>query len=141
LENKFALLEVCHKIRFTNRPRMNKRKSLATYLNLFLAIAVAASLPGCAAQTKEVLLTSSGFQARTPSTPKQQAIYNSMTPDKLEHGTYKGKSIYAYADKKKGVVYIGGETAYQQAVARYKLEVSEKQREESAAEAFGVNLY
>jgi hypothetical protein len=121
---------------------MNKRKSLGTYLNLFLAIAMVASLSGCATQTsQEALLTSAGFQARTPSTPKQQAIYHSMTPDKLEHGTYKGKSVYAYADKKKGVVYVGSEAAYQRAAAQYKLEVAEKQREESAAEAFGVNLY
>jgi hypothetical protein len=120
---------------------MNKRKSLSTYLHLFLAIAVVAILSGCATQTNEALLTSAGFQARRPSTPKQQAIYNSMPPDKLEHGTYKGKSVYAYADKKKGVVYVGGEAAYQRAAGQYKLEVAEKQREESAADAFGVNLY
>ena len=56
-----------------------------------------------------------------------------MTPYKLEHGTYNGKSVYAYADKKRGVVYIGGQAAYQRAAAQYK-------REESSAEAFSVNL-
>ena len=118
---------------------MNKRQSLSTYLNLFLAIVGVASIFGCVSQT-EALLTSAGFQARTPSTAKQQAIYNGMPPDKLEHGIYKGKSIYAYANKKKGVVYVGGEAAYQRAAAQYKLDVVESQMEESAAEAFGVNL-
>jgi hypothetical protein len=120
---------------------MHKRQTLATYLGLFLAIATLASFPSCVSQTKEDFLASAGFQAKTPATPKQQAIYNSMTPGKLEHWTYNGRSIYAYADKKKGVVYIGGEAAYQRAVAQYKLEAAEKQREESAAKAFGVNLY
>ena len=44
------------------------------------------------------------------------AMYNQMTPYKLERNTFKGKALYSYADKQKGVAYIGGEKAYQ----RYK---------------------
>jgi hypothetical protein len=40
-----------------------------------------------------------------------------MTPYKLERNTSIGKALYAYADKQKGVVYIGGDEEYQ----RYKL--------------------
>jgi hypothetical protein len=119
---------------------MNKRKSFGAYLNLFLAIAAVASLSGCAGTYTESLLSAAGFKERTPSTPKEQAIYNSMTPYKLEHATYNGKSIYVYADKKKGVVYIGGEAAYQRAAAQHKLEVTETQMEESVEEAFSVHL-
>jgi len=43
-------------------------------------------------------------------------MYNQMTPYKLERNTFKGKALYSYADKQKGVAYIGGEKAYQ----RYK---------------------
>ena len=43
-------------------------------------------------------------------------MYKLMTPYKLERNTFKGKALYSYADKQKGVVYIGEEKAYQ----RYK---------------------
>lgn len=119
---------------------MNKRKSLGTYLNLFLAIAAVTSLSGCAGTYTESVLSTAGFIERTPSTPKQQAIYNSLTPYKLEHATYNGKSVYLYADKKKGVVYIGGEAAYQRAAAQHKQEATETQMTESAEEAFSVHL-
>jgi len=124
---------------------MKYKSKVVSYglLNLFLAIAEVGSLSGCAGtqgQYQESLLSAAGFKEITPSTPKQQAFYHSITPYKLEHDTYKGKSIYAYADKKKGVVYIGGEAAYQRAAAQQKLEVTETQMYESAAEAFGVDV-
>ena len=31
-----------------------------------------------------------------------------MTPYKVERNTFKGKALYSYADKQKGVAYIGG---------------------------------
>ena len=40
-------------------------------------------------------------------------MYNQMTPYKLERNTFKGKALYSYADKQKGVAYIGGDKAYQ----------------------------
>jgi hypothetical protein len=43
-------------------------------------------------------------------------MYNQMTPYKLERNTFEGKALYSYADKQKGVAYIGGDKAYQ----RYK---------------------
>src|SRR5258707_12701794 len=89
---------------------MNKRESLGIYLSLFLIIAVA-GFSGCAgtqAQNKESLLSSAGFYTRTPSTQTQWATYKLMTPYKLERNTFNGKALYTYADKQKGVVYIGG---------------------------------
>jgi len=43
-------------------------------------------------------------------------MYDQMTPYKLERNTPKGKALYTYADKQKGIVYIGGDKAYE----RYK---------------------
>ena len=121
---------------------MEYKQKVVSYglLNLFLAIAAVASLSGCAGTYTESALSMAGFIERTPSTPKQQAIYNSLTPYKLEHATYNGKSIYLYADKKRGVVYIGGEAAYQRAAAQHEQEVIETQMTESAEEAFSVHL-
>src|SRR5260370_19835117 len=98
---------------------MNKRESLGIYLSLFLIIAVVAGISGCAgtqAQNKESLLSSAGFYTRTPSTQTQWATYKLMTPYKLERNTFNGKALYTYADKQKGVVYIGGDETY----PRYK---------------------
>jgi hypothetical protein len=98
---------------------MNKRETLGIHLSLFLIIAVLAGFSGCAGtqvQHKESLLAAAGFRTRTPSTQDQWAMYNQMTPYKLERNTFNGKALYSYADKQQGVVYIGGEKAYQ----RYK---------------------
>jgi hypothetical protein len=94
----------------------NKRESLGINLGLFLIIAVVIGFSGCAgtqAQNKESLLSAAGFRVRIPSTQEQWAKYNQMTPDKLERNTSNGKTLYTYADKQKGVVYIGGDKAYQ----------------------------
>jgi hypothetical protein len=55
-----------------------------------------------------------------------------MTPYKLERNTFNGKTLYTYVDKQKGVVYIGGDKAYerykelgiQQSLAEKELEAS-----------------
>jgi uncharacterized membrane protein len=98
---------------------MNKRESLGIYPRFFLVIAVVAGFSACAGtqvQNKESVLSAAGFRTRTPSTQEQWAMFNRMTPYKLERNTFKGKALYTYADKQKGVVYIGGDKAYQ----RYK---------------------
>jgi hypothetical protein len=94
---------------------MNKRE----LLGLFLIIAVVPGFSGCAGtqvQNKESMLSSAGFRTLTPSTQKQWAMYSRMTPYQLERNTFKGKALYTYVDKQKGIVYIGGDNAYQ----RYK---------------------
>jgi hypothetical protein len=95
------------------------------------ALALLALSVGCASyqvRTTESLLSEAGFQMRTPSTPTQLAMYNQMTPDKLERNTFKGKALYSYADKQKGVAYIGGDKAYQRykqlAARQYQMEAA-----------------
>jgi hypothetical protein len=89
------------------------------YLALFLIIAVVAGFSACAGtqvQNKESLLSAAGFRTRTPSTQEQWDMFNRMTPYKFERNAFKGKALYTYSDTQKGVVYIGGDKAYQ----RYK---------------------
>jgi hypothetical protein len=114
---------------------MNNRESLTIYLSVFLIFAVVAGFSGCAGtqvQNKESMLSAAGFQTRIPSTQAQRALYNRMTPDKLERNTFQGRALYTYADKQKGLVYIGGDKAYQ----RYRqlaLQQSAAQNEIEAA--------
>jgi hypothetical protein len=97
-----------------------------------------AGFAGCAsydAQNKESLLTAAGFRTRTPATAKQQAMFNRMTPYKLERRIRNGKVLYAFADKQQNVVYIGGESEYQ----RYKQLALQKSIAEDQLEAAQIN--
>ncbi len=92
-------------------------KPLSTSVTILLLLVAVAAFEGCAslgASNKESLLSAAGFRTRTPSTPKRQALYSQLAPYKLERRTKNGKVLYTYADKQKGIVYIGGETEYQQ---------------------------
>jgi hypothetical protein len=129
---------------------MNKKESLGVYLRLFLIIAVVAGFSACAGtqvQNKESVLSAAGFRIRTPSTQEQWAMFNRMTPYKLERNTVKGKALYTYADKQKGVVYIGGDKAYQrykqlgiqQSIAQKELEASYSNYLDKMDQVWSVN--
>jgi uncharacterized membrane protein len=129
---------------------MNKKESLGIYLRLFLIIAVVAGFSACAGtqvQNKESVLSAAGFRIRTPSTQEQWAMFNRMTPYKLERNTFKGKALYTYADKQKGVVYIGGDKAYQrykqlgiqQSIAQKELEASYSNYLDKMDQVWSVN--
>src|ERR1700756_5644567 len=95
---------------------MNKNKLIAVPVFILLLLAV---FDGCAswdASSQESLLSAAGFKTRTPSSPAQQAMFDRMTPYTVERRERHGKILYAYADKKQHLVYIGGEAEYQ----RYK---------------------
>ena len=129
---------------------MNKKESLGVYVRLFLIIAVVAGFSACAGtqvQNKESVLSAAGFRMRTPSTQEQWAMFNRMTPYKLERNTFKGKALYTYADKQKGVVYIGGDKAYQrykqlgiqQSIAQKELEASYSNYLDKMDQVWSVN--
>ena len=114
-------------------------------------IAVVVGFSGCAGtqvQNKESLLTAAGFRTRSPSTQKQWEMYKQMTPYKLERNTLNGKTVYTYADKQKGVVYIGGDKAYQsykqlgiqQSLAQKELEASYSNYVAKADQVWSVHL-
>ena len=111
---------------------------------------LAAGFCGCAgteAQNKESLLTAAGFHARTPSTQAQLAMYSRMTPYKLERNTINGKALYTYADKQRGVVYIGGDKAYQryrqlarqQSIGEKELEASYSNYLQNIDQIYSIN--
>jgi hypothetical protein len=115
---------------------MNRNNSFFNGPLVAIALLLLAALAGCAsyeAQNKESLLTAAGFRSRTPTTAKQQAMFNSMTPYKLERRIRNGKVLYAYADKQQNLVYIGGENEYQkykqlavqQSIAQDQLEAAQ----------------
>jgi hypothetical protein len=92
---------------------MNRHISLGVVLTL-LAIF---GLVGCASLGSgdtEQLLSAAGFRSRTPTTPKQIEIFNSLPPYKVERRMVQGKVLYTYADPKRNLLFIGGETEYQQ---------------------------
>ena len=85
-------------------------------MGVFALIAVAVGCASYEVRSKESLLSEAGFQTWTPTTQEQWAMYNRVTPYKLERNTIYGEALYSYADRRKGVVYIGGDKAYR----RYK---------------------
>src|ERR1700722_10525255 len=126
---------------------MNRKNSLfnpvAAFTLLLLAI-----LAGCAswdAQNKESLLTAAGFRTRTPTTANQLAMFNRMTPYKVERRIRNGKVLYAFADKQNNVVYLGGENEYQkykqlalqQSIAQDQIEAAQINEESSMYDDFG----
>lgn len=82
-------------------------------------------------ENKESLLSSAGFRSHTPSTQTQWVMFKGMTPYKLERNTKSGKALYSYADPQRGVVYIGGDKAYQ----RYRQLALQESIEEKEVEA------
>jgi hypothetical protein len=77
-------------------------------------------------QNTEALLPAAGFRSAALS----PQAYGRITPYKLETNTVNGNTFYTYANKQKGVIYIGGDKAYQ----RYRQlvlqqSIAEKERE------------
>jgi hypothetical protein len=109
----------------------------------FGLLALGASCQNYQVRTTEYLLSEAGFQARTPSTQAQSAMYSRMTPYKIERNTIKGKALYSYADKQKGVAYIGGDKAYQRykqlAVQQYQTEAAYSNYLETIDQIWSVN--
>jgi hypothetical protein len=114
---------------------MNQHKLIAVPVFILLLLAV---FDGCAswdASSQESLLSAAGFKTRTPSTAAQEAMFGRMTPYTVERRERNGKILYAYADKQKRVLYIGGEAEYQ----RYKQLGLQKSIAESQLQAAQVN--
>jgi hypothetical protein len=111
---------------------MNRQISLGLVLTILTLI----GFTGCASLESgdtEQLLSAAGFRSRTPTTPKQQELFAAMTPYKLERRTVQGKVLYTYADPKRNLVFIGGETEYQ-AYTRLGLQQEIAQSNLAAAE-------
>jgi len=82
----------------------------------FGLLALGVSCQSYQVRTTESLLSEAGFQTWTPTTQRQWAMFNRVAPYKLERSTINGEALYSYADRRKGIVYLGGHKEYQ----RYK---------------------
>jgi hypothetical protein len=92
---------------------MNKNKLIVAPAFILLLLAL---FNGCASwdsASQESLLSAAGFKTRTPSTPQQEAMFTRMAGYTVERRERHGKVLYAYADKKQHLLYIGGEAEYQ----------------------------
>jgi hypothetical protein len=127
---------------------MNRKHSFFNRPVAAITLLLLAVLVGCAswdAQNKESLLSAAGFRSRTPTTPNQQAMFNRMTPYKVERRIRNGKVLYAYADKQNNVVYLGGENEYQkyrqlalqQSIAQDQIEAAQINEDASMYQDFG----
>ena len=95
---------------------MKSSKLMGACLIVLTLIGGVLGLSGCAsakARNTESLLSAAGFHTLTPATSQQQVCYNALPPNKVERLEKNGKPIYAYADKKAGIVYVGNESNYQ----------------------------
>src|SRR3954447_9998257 len=117
---------------------MKQTKSLAGGL-IFLALIMAAlGWSGCASTKEhntESLLSAAGFRTLTPGTPQQKSVYASMPPYKVQRHNFNGRVVYAYADQKAGVVYVGDEGDYQ----RYRQLAQQQKISNEQVEAAEMN--
>ena len=100
------------------RRSTKKRKDMQPIFTRFIRMSVMALLAlavGCtsAAVQTESLLASAGFRARTPSTPRQQQHFKTLTPDKMMTVHRNGKTYHVYADPVQNRLYIGNQAQFQ----------------------------
>jgi hypothetical protein len=115
---------------------MKHTKLLSIWLAL-LTLTVAFGITGCAtkAHNNESLLSAAGFRTMTPTTPQQQACYTALPPYQVQRLDKNGRTVYAFADKKAGIVYVGGENEYQ----RYRQLGVQKQIADEQLQAAQMN--
>ena len=115
--------------------------------SLIAAVCGLFTLAGCATMesaSQESLLTSAGFQTRTPSTEKQKAAYQKLPAYQLHRITLKGRTVYAYKDEKAGVAYLGNQAQYEQyrqLAAKAKLKEEQITPAEASLEEEDMSTY
>jgi hypothetical protein len=127
---------------------MNNRKLLVSPVLTLIVLIGLSVFDGCAswdASSQEAMLSAAGFKTRTPSTAAQQAMFARMVPYKVERRERHGKVLYAYADKQKNLLYIGGEAEYQryqelgikQSIAQSQLQAAQINEDASLYDRWG----
>jgi len=114
----------------------------AWLVSLAMIVAMALSLNSCGgmqAQSKENLLSASGFQMKMADTPQKQAQLQAMTQRKLVSHQKDDQVYYTFANAKNGQLYVGNaqnyqryqELAAQQRIAREEYMAAEMEQEEA----------
>ena len=115
-------------------------KTKPTTLNLILVVVAGGIFfAGCASMESgntQSLLSTAGFQARTPQNAAQKELYAALPSNKVERGEAKGKVFYVFKDEKAGVAYVGGEAAHR----RYQQLCIEKHAAQAPEEEFNPSL-
>lgn len=115
---------------------MKTARSIAAIFTSLVITIAGFVLTGCASTqhaNTEQMLSAAGFHTMTPSTAQQRACYAALPPYRIERHTFNGKIVYAYADKRAGLVFVGNEKDYQQ-LQRLAFEQKIASEEYAAAE-------
>ncbi len=65
-------------------------------------------------QSKEDLLSSSGFKTLTLNTPAKVAAFKTLPAHRITQTTFKGRQVWVYPDQNIcGCLYVGSQQAYQ----------------------------
>ena len=88
-------------------------KPLLVILFAALSSVLPISCSSMGASSTEALLSAAGFSVKTPSNDTERALYDQLPSYKVQRGTYKGKTFYAFKNEKEGVAYVGTEPEYQ----------------------------
>jgi hypothetical protein len=100
-------------------------KPLSSFLTIAgLSAALSVSLAACSGtspmdplgykpESKEDLLTDSGFNKLSLNTPAKVAAFKKLPPHRISKTTFKGRTVWVYPDQNVcGCLYVGGQTAY-----------------------------
>ncbi|OFW97906.1 MAG: hypothetical protein A3D94_09075 [Alphaproteobacteria bacterium RIFCSPHIGHO2_12_FULL_66_14] len=100
---------------------------------LGMCLAVAACMPPPpVTESKEDLLSSSGFRTISLNTPAKVAAFKKLPAHQLSQKKYKGKNVWVYPDRDVcGCLYIGNQSAYDAYI--------KKGREKMISEAIKAN--
>ncbi len=93
--------------------------------SMFVAVGLAIGLSACTSgsnplslaykpQSKEDLLSSSGFKILSLNTPAKVAAFKSLPAHRISQTTFKGQQVWVYPDQNVcGCLYVGNQQAYQ----------------------------
>jgi hypothetical protein len=111
----------------------------STLAVLGMCVAVAACMPPPpVTESKEDLLSSSGFKTITLNTPAKAAAFKKLPAHRLSLRSYKGKRIWVYPDRDIcGCLYIGSQSAYD----RYLKKADQKMIKEAIVANYSDDPY
>ncbi len=98
------------------------KKRLTTLTSVLCALATLTFVTGCASTTttttaapphKQVMLQQAGFKAHTVTTARQKELLRALPEGKVSIVQHNGKSLYAYPDVARNLIYTGNEAQYQ----------------------------
>jgi hypothetical protein len=82
-------------------------------ITFIAAVLLVLNAGGCAtAPSAENLLVTAGFKAMPATTPRQQQLLRSLTPDKITTIVREGLTYFVFPDLKNNAAYVGRQREY-----------------------------